>query len=265
MRRTALAALVGTALLLVALIAAPAAVDAPSPAAAPRWSPAPGAQWQWQLQGRLDTSVDVPIYDVDGFSTTRGDVAALRDEGRHVVCYLSVGAWEDWRPDAAAFPTSVLGAPNGWPGERWLDIRRIDLLAPVLRGRIEMCDAKGFDAVEPDNLDAYVNDSGFALTYADQLAFNRWVAREVHRAGMSVALKNDLDQVEDLVAEFDFAVNEQCVELDECDALLPFLRAGKAVLHVEYDLAPDQFCGVVPRGFSSMQKRVDLGAWRRPC
>ena len=31
---------------------------------------------------------------------------------------------------------------------------------------------KGFDGVEPDNVDAYTNDSGFPLTAADQLAYN---------------------------------------------------------------------------------------------
>jgi hypothetical protein len=229
------------------------------------WAPAPGTAWQWQLQGDLDLTVDVPVYDLDGFTTSRETVAALRSAGRHSICYLSVGAWEDWRPDAGRFPEEVLGADNGWPGERWLDIRRIDVLAPVLRERIAMCRAKGFEAVEPDNVDGYVNDSGFPLTPGDQLRFNRWLADEVHRQGMSVGLKNDLDQVQELVHDFDFAVNEQCFEFSECEQLLPFVRAGKAVLHVEYDVPAERFCGQVPAGFSSMQKRLDLDAWRRAC
>jgi hypothetical protein len=229
------------------------------------WTPAPGTTWQWQLQGDLDLSVDVPVYDLDGFTTSRETIAALRSAGKRSICYLSVGAWEDWRPDADRFPREVLGSDNGWEGERWLDIRRIDLLAPVLRERIAMCRDKGFDAVEPDNVDGYVNDSGFPLTAGDQLRFNRWLADEVHRQGMSVGLKNDLDQVPALVHDFDFAVNEQCFEFSECDALLPFVRAGKAVLHVEYDVPAERFCGQVPSGFSSMQKRLDLDAWRRPC
>jgi hypothetical protein len=240
----------------------------PSPPGPPhqeRWSPPQGVQWQWQLQGEIDTSIDVPVYGLDGFTTSAQTVAGLRAQGRHAICYLSVGAWEDWRPDADRFPASVLGADNGWPGERWLDIRRLDLLAPVLSERIAMCRDKGFEAVEPDNVDAYVNDSGFPLTGADQLAFNRWVAAEVHRHGMSVGLKNDLDQVQELVDDFDFAMNEQCFEYSECDALLPFLRAGKAVLHVEYAVPAERFCGRVPPGFSSMQKRLDLGVWRRGC
>lgn len=246
-------------------VSTPPPPQPPGPPHQERWSPRQGVQWQWQLQGEVDTSIDVPVYDLDGFTTSAQTVAALRDRGRHAICYLSVGAWEDWRPDADRFPTSVLGADNGWPGERWLDVRRLDLLAPVLSERIAMCRDKGFAAVEPDNVDAYVNDSGFPLTGADQLAFNRWVAAEVHRHGMSVGLKNDLDQVRELVDDFDFAVNEQCFEYSECDALLPFLRAGKAVLHVEYAVPAERFCSRVPPGFSSMQKRLDLGVWRRGC
>ena len=251
--------------------------DSPEPSTTPRsarqdrdqpvqvWTPSPGTAWQWQLQGRVKPEPDVPVYDVDGFDTPADTVAELKRHGGRAVCYLSVGAWEDWRPDADQFPPDVLGSSNGWSGERWLDIRRIDVLGPVLRQRIAMCADKGFDAVEPDNVDGYANRTGFSLTYEDQLAFNRWIADAVHQRGMSVALKNNLDQVPDLVDVYDFAVNEQCFEYDECDALLPFTEQGKAVLHVEYRVPPERFCGRVPRGFSSMQKREDLGAWRRPC
>ncbi len=231
-----------------------------------RWAPTPGRQWQWQLNGELDLSVAVPVYDVDGFDTPASTVATLHAEGRRAICYISAGSWEDWRPDADRYPASVLGRGNGWPGERWVDIRRLDVLAPILSARLDMCSAKGFDAVEPDNIDGYSNASGFPLTYDDQLMFNRWLADAAHERDMSIALKNDLEQVPDLVDAFDFAINEQCVAYSECDALRPFAARGKAVLHVEYELSTSQFCPVTgPLGFSSMRKHYDLGAWREPC
>ena len=83
-------------------------------------------------------------------------IAALHTQGRKVVCYVSVGSWEDWRPDADRFPTSVIGEDyEGWPGENWLDIRQIELLAPVMRARLDLCRVKGFDGIEPDNIDGY--------------------------------------------------------------------------------------------------------------
>ncbi|MFF9751562.1 endo alpha-1,4 polygalactosaminidase [Streptomyces sp. NPDC014344] len=237
----------------------------PSPSG-DRWRPRPGVAWQWQLSGRLDTAVDVPVYDIDGFDHSAETVARLHRDGRKVICYLSTGAWEDFRPDADGFPESVLGRGNGWEGERWLDIRRTDVLEPLMAERLDMCRDKGFDAVEPDNMDGYRNRTGFPLTAADQLRYNRLIARLAHERGMAVGLKNDLDQIPDLVGDFDFAVNEQCAQYDECEELTPFVEADKAVFHAEYELPTDRFCADSRRlKLSSLLKRYELDAWRRTC
>ncbi|MFE6994137.1 endo alpha-1,4 polygalactosaminidase, partial [Streptomyces pharetrae] len=91
------------------------------------------------------------------FENTAADVARLHRDGRRVICYVNVGAWEDFRPDRDAFPRSVLGRPNGWHGERWLDIRRVSVLRPLMERRFDMCRDKGFDAVEPDLMEGYAN------------------------------------------------------------------------------------------------------------
>ena len=200
----------------------------------PAWQPAPGTSWQWQLQGQVDTSYDVDAYDVDGFDNDEATVGMIHARGSKAVCYISAGSWEAWRPDAPDFPDYVKGRNNGWPGEKWLDIRRTDVLEPIMGRRMDMCAAKGFDAVEPDNVDGYANNSGFPLTYEDQLAYNRMIAQLAHDRGMAVALKNDTDQVPDLVGDFDFAVVEECFRYKECPAYSPFVEAGKAVLAAEY-------------------------------
>jgi hypothetical protein len=238
-------------------------------AAAQRWRPAPTTEpWQWQLQGPIDTSIPAAVYEVDGFDTPAKVVRRLHALGRRVICYLDVGSWESYRPDRDDFPRSVIGKRyEGFPDERWLDIRRIRKLAPPLKRRFEICKRKGFDAVEPDNINGYTNDTGFPLTGADQLRFNRWVARQVHRRGMSVALKNDPEQVEQLVGAFDFAVVEQCFQYHECGRFSPFIDAGKAVFEAEYEIAPAEYCARAEAlGFSSIGKSYDLFArpWR-PC
>ncbi|MGF1238765.1 endo alpha-1,4 polygalactosaminidase [Streptomyces sp. 2-6] len=236
------------------------------PSAAGRWLPRPGVSWQWQLSGRLDASVDAAVYDIDGFDHPAATVARLHRAGRKVICYVSTGAWEDFRPDAGKFPQAVLGEGNGWKGERWLDIRRTDVLEALMAARLDMCRAKGFDAVEPDNMDGYRNRTGFPLTAADQLRYNRLVARLAHERGMSVGLKNDLDQIPQLVGDFDFAVNEQCAQYGECARLKPFVAAGKAVFHVEYELPTGEFCADSRRlRLSSLLKKYELGAWRQAC
>ncbi|WP_442818416.1 endo alpha-1,4 polygalactosaminidase [Streptomyces sp. NBC_01237] len=240
--------------------------DSSGPHAGSRWRPEPGLDWQWQLSGRLDPTVDVPVYDIDGFDHDAAAVADLHDRGRKVICYLSTGAWEDFRPDAGKFPASVLGRGNGWEGERWLDIRAVDVLEPLMEARIAMCAKKGYDAVEPDNMDGYRNRTGFPLTADDQLRYNRLIARVAHRHGLAVGLKNDLDQIPQLVADFDFAVNEQCAQYGECAELSPFIEADKAVFHVEYELPVARFCADSRRlGLSSLLKKYELGVWRKAC
>ncbi len=101
--------------------------------------------------------------------------------------------------------------------------------------RLDLAVQKGCDGVEPDNMDAYSNNSGFNLTSDNQLAYNKFIANEARSRGLSVALKNDLDQVKELEPFFDFAVNEQCHAYNECQYLEPFIDAKKPVFNAEYD------------------------------
>ena len=231
------------------------------------WAPTPGMTWQWQLTGTIDQTVDAQMFDVDLFDTPAATVASLHAAGRRVVCYLSAGTFESWRPDASLFPASVKGnTVSGFQDEKWLDVRQWSVLQPILEARMDLCTSKGFDGIELDNVDGYANRTGFPLTAADQLAFNRNLARSAHARNLSVALKNDIDQVADLVGQFDWALNEQCFEYDECNALQPFIQAHKPVFNVEYNLATTSFCPQAKTlGFSSMRKHLSLDAYRVPC
>jgi endo-alpha-1,4-polygalactosaminidase (GH114 family) len=250
----------------------PASSPAPSQSAGlAYWIPAPGTTWQWQLTGLpVDLTVAADAYDLDLFDTDPKTIAALHAAGKKVICYISAGSWEDWRPDAAAFPRDVIGKDyEGWPGERWLDIRRIDLLAPIMSARLSLCRDRGFDAVEPDNIDGYANDTGFTISYEDQLRYNRWLASEAHALGLSIGLKNDPEQAADLVADFDWSLTEDCYDQGWCDSLAPFLAAGKAVLAAEYtDTGVDfeEACATLePAGFSLIQKDRSLSGEREGC
>jgi hypothetical protein len=235
------------------------------------WHPAPTTKpWQWQLQGRIDTDIPACVYDVDGFETSKRTVAVLHRRGVRVICYLDVGSWESYRPDRSQFPRSVIGRRyEGFPDERWLDVSHFHRFAKPLERRFTMCARKGFDAVEPDNLAGWEpeNHTGFAITRGDQLRFNRWVARQVHRHGMSVALKNDGRQAGELVGAFDFAIVEQCFQYEECGYYRTFVAHQKAVFEAEYEQSPSRYCeAALALGFSAVQKSYDLFArpWQ-PC
>ena len=229
------------------------------------WAPPPTATWQWQLSGPLDLSVPAAVYDLDLFDTPASTISDLHARGARAVCYFSAGTRERGRPDP--FPAAVAGkALEDWPDERWLDVRALDVLGPVLERRLDLCARKGFDGVEADNVDGYANASGFPLTAADQLRFNRFLATAAHARGLSIGLKNDLDQVRALEPSFDWALDEQCFQYDECDRLKPFVDAGKAVFVTEYELEPAAFCARArAAGYMAMLKRLELGPYRRTC
>lgn len=198
------------------------------------YRPSPLVKWQWQLKGTVNTTYPVEIYDIDLFDSSEALIQQLQAEGKKVICYFSAGSFEDWRADSSQFMESDLGnSLDGWPGERWLDIRSTNIHS-IMKSRLELAVKKGCDGVEPDNMDGYVNNSGFSLSANDQLAFNRLIANEAHLRNLSVGLKNDLEQLTELVSYFDFAVNEQCFEFNECDTYTIFTSDGKAVLNSEY-------------------------------
>ncbi|WP_235532911.1 endo alpha-1,4 polygalactosaminidase [Sphingomonas sp. Leaf412] len=217
---------------------APGPSPLPSPTASPvaRWTPRPDDGWHWQLSGTVNTGYAVAVYDIDLFDTPPATIAALHGAGRRVVCYFSAGSAENWRSDYPRFAAADLGnAVDGWAGERWVDVRSATVRA-IMAARLDLAVAKGCDAVEPDNVDAFEPDNraGLPLTAAHQIDYNRFLAAEAHRRGLAIALKNDLAQVATLAPDFDFAVNEQCHEYDECSDLSPFGAAGKAVFNAEY-------------------------------
>ena len=198
------------------------------------YQPNVGITWQWQLSGQVNTDYDVELYDLDLFDTADVLIKKLQNNQKKIICYFSAGSDEEWRADSDRFLPKDLGKTlAGWEDERWLDIRSSKVLA-IMQARLDLAQRKGCDGVEPDNVDGYANDSGFNLTAQDQLKFNRTMAKLAHDRNLAIGLKNDLEQVEELVTDYDFAVNEQCFEYAECDRLTPFIDGAKPVLNAEY-------------------------------
>jgi len=202
-----------------------------------RWyKPTQNQTWHWQLTGELNTTIKANIYDIDLFETTSQTIKSLQDSGKKVMCYFSAGSFEPNRDDSNLFDKNDLGNTlEGWEDEKWLDIRS-DKVRDIMLSRIQLAKEKGCDGVEADNVDGYTNNSGFNLTYENQLEFNKFLADEAHKNGLFIALKNDLDQIKDLVKKFDIAVNEQCFFYNECSKLKPFTDANKSVLNAEYNV-----------------------------
>ncbi len=223
--------------------------------------------WQWQLQGELNSSYNAEVYDIDLFDTSKETIAQLNSEGKNVICYFSAGSWEDWREDANTFADELKGKKlSGWAGEKWLNIAD-ERLKSIMSARLDLAKEKGCKGVEADNVDGYTNDTGFNLTADDQLKYNQFLSYEAHKRGLSIGLKNDLLQISKLEPFFDFSVNEQCHQYNECSYLQPFIDANKAVFNAEYgdkyvnntDGARDSMCSDAnTQGLKTLVLPLDL-------
>lgn len=239
------------------------------------WIPVLGTTWQIVLPDSLspaDIATSGQAFTADWENNTKTSIDQLHAAGKMAICYVSVGTYEDWRSDAASFPASVKGNSTGYSGERYLDIRQVASLEPIMKARFDTCKDKGFDAVMPDNVDGWENSTGFPISAADQITYNSAIADWVHEKGMSVALSNDREQISDLVGKFDFAISSECFQWDECNNLQQFISAGKPVF--EYELTSKyseaQFTANVcskplATQFNTILKKSSLDSYRFQC
>lgn len=206
--------------------------------------------WDWQIGAQTAALVSVPagvrLIDLDGFETPAASVARLREQGLYPVCYINAGSYEPYRPDAARYPARLkLGVDPDWTDEAFVDVRDVfqpgSVLAGILRTRLQMCRAKGFAAVEPDNLQNDENVPGGVISRQAQVDFSGWLADEAHALGLAIFQKNGPDKVllrdrsgQRLVDKFDGILNESCHEFGECAPLAEYVRRGKPALNVEY-------------------------------
>jgi len=157
------------------------------------WHPTAQDRWLWPVTSLADTTVDgallrdADVVVLDPFTTSEHLVWRVHATGRAAVCQLRAGVWEAGRPDEPRVDRALLGAAAS-PGSQWLDVRDWSRLSEVLRDRLALCAAKGFDGVALANLDGYARPTGFPITAADQLRFNTAVVGLAHRYGLVVAV-----------------------------------------------------------------------------
>jgi hypothetical protein len=222
---------------------------------------APGTQplpWQWELDHEIVTSSTIDmgtgdttylgaaaaapvVYDVDGFDNSAADVSALHALGNKVICYIEVGAAENYRPDYGQFAAADLGSTEqGYPDEKYININSAAVVV-IMKARVGMCSTKGFDGIEPDIDDSYTDGTGFTITEAQNVAYLATLSDYAHSLGIAWGLKNGGDGgdpgtfVPDMLPHVDFAVVEEPFFLDTIGFFHPLLySAGKALFVAEY-------------------------------
>ena len=265
--------------------------------AASWWVPPVRSQpWQWELDhplnlsrpGDMGTDDTLPngkpapspvIYDIDGIINPTSTVAALHARGKHVVCYIEVGAAGNYYTAAEEhtattyyrqFQTAgLLGTKvPGYP-ERYLDITSTRAVSIVESMIDHQCAAKRFDAVETDIDDEYTDSTGFGLTRADEERYMTTLADYMHGLGLGWWIKNPDDTGDSYAKAMyplaDAVLTEQCNQYSTCGALAPY-EHHKAVFNAEYDLKTSQFCSAdIGRGFNGARFDLGLTGARSPC
>lgn len=135
----------------------------PPPGNSTSWQPAVNSTWQIVLKEPIKissdnktTDPDVEIFDIDLFTNSNDTIKLLHDLGKKVICYFSGGSYEPYRPDSSQFQSQDMGKPlDGWDDEKWIDLRS-ESVRNIMAERIKLAKEKGCDAVDPDNVDAYV-------------------------------------------------------------------------------------------------------------
>jgi len=232
------------------------------------WKPNLNSTFQIQFTGKIDLTVQADIFELDLFDTTKEMIDQLHKKNKKVFCYINVGAWEDWRPDKNDFPASILGNDyDGWPGENWLDIRQLDIIGPIMQKRFDLCKQKGFDGIEPDNMNNYTQKTGFNISYQDQIKYNIWLAGQAHKRGLPIGLKNSSTQLNDLLDYYDWATIESCYEWNSCEDFKIFTDTNKPVFQIEYDQTDkNKICAQAKSNrFSVVFKKQLLDDWFLLC
>jgi hypothetical protein len=219
----------------------------------------------------------VTVYDVDWENTSAGTVAAIHALGPQykVIAYLEAGDWTPDRSDAGLFLAADKGGGiSGWPGEKYLNVRSSNVRT-LMAARLDVIKAKGFDAVEPDVLDAWDNGGGGftpAITAQDEIDYCIWLTQQCHARGLSIGLKGNNGQVGALYTYFDWALNEECNAYSECfsapNSYALFINTNKAVFNCEYTAISSAKCTQMANGhINSMRRNLDLTASgvRTPC
>jgi len=187
------------------------------------------ATFDYQIGGAYTPGSSVTVVDRD---RTDAPVA-----GKYNVCY--VNAFQSQPGESAAWGTLLLRtaggslvADPGWPGEYVADTRQPAAVAALVGTWIKACAARGFQAVELDNLDSYTRSGGL-LSAANNLdVFGRLVAIG-HAAGVAVGQKNTVDRSADARAlGADFAVAEECQVYAECPGYAA--AYGSSWVEIEY-------------------------------
>jgi hypothetical protein len=227
--------------------------------------PNEGPELQWELDHALNVrsakdmgrgarnaagrvAANPTVYDIDAIDNPASTVRALHRLHDKVICYIEIGAAGNYYSASQEglrvtyyqqlARAGDLGKSVAKYPERYLNINASSTLRIIKSMILRQCSAKGFDAVEPDIDDSYTDATGFRITEADNIRYDRALGAYAHRLGLAWGQKNgdqDASFSAALEPTTDFLLDEECNFYQACRIVAPpYLKARKLVLNAEY-------------------------------
>ena len=229
--RTAITTVVAAAALLVgaALGAGASAIGGTGLTVTP---PPANAGFDYQIGGDYPLPAGVAVVSRDWFAGT------AEPDPTYSICYVNGfqtqadEAGVDRPDELSNWPPRLvlkkLGDDPSWGGEYLIDLRSASKRAAAAAWVAQMvdgCAAKGYDAVEYDNLDSWTRFDGTPLARRvpfekrDAVAYAKLLAELAHARGLAVGQKNTVELSAAQVSSvgFDFAIAEECGRYRECE------------------------------------------------
>jgi len=216
-----------------------------------RWQPTQSQSFNI-LIGESSPSVSgekSQIVDIDLVSKA-AYIEKYHSAGKKVVCYLSGGTAEDWRPDYSEYK-KLKGLvhqkySDRYNNEYWVDYRSSEI-RHLIEKRIQRAKNQNCDGIDVDNVDAYqirgikdkegAKKNGWSspVTKEENIEFLKWLGSTAHKYGLAIGLKNCHDIIDRVSDYFDFAINENCGTAGDCHYYKNFLKSGKPVFAITYN------------------------------
>jgi hypothetical protein len=205
-----------------------------------------------------------------GVRVVSRDREATPAAGLYNICYVNafqvqpseVAWWQQNHDDLLLRDAAGKYVIDGAWDEIVLDIRtpaKRAALATIVNGWIDGCKAKGFQAVEPDNIDTYDRFDNL-LTRDQAVAYLSLLAPHAHAAGLAIAQKNTTSlEGRGRAAGLDFAIAEECGRYGECGDFTDVY--GDNLIVIEYtSSAFKKACTAVGARVSVVRRDLDVTA-----
>jgi hypothetical protein len=195
------------------------------------YAPAPGVNLVVRTAKAFPERGLYNVCAVNTFQTQRADVDFWLSNNRDLLLWDTSGA--------------PLADPDA-PGEYILDLStsaKRGRIAEIQTRELRDCAARGFQAIELDNLDSYKRSAG-AFDLGAASAYAALLTAKAHALGMPIGQKNtpELGWAGSDEIGFDFAVAEDCIADKNCSAYKDVY--GTRVIGLEYTDRTTDFAGV---------------------